>query len=498
MTQAALFGIGAFAVLELLYLLLRRSRWPVRVRVLYHLWAFTVGVVAAMTLVAGDRHLGWRVSASLAAVLTALVGFSLLDSLVFQRPWNPSRGPMMPKLARDVLRVVVLAAAGLVIATAILRQPLPAVLVSSTVLSAVIGLALQDVLKNVFAGMAIELEHPFGRGDWLFLDGQTVQVVDTSWRSVRLRTRDGIDLWEPNSTFSGSRVVNYGNGQRPIGINFRVGLSYDAPPARVRAALLQAARNVPEALAAPEPETFVESYGEFRIEYRLRVWTRAVANLSRFESSVYSRIWYELQRHGLAVPMPTRAVRMQDADQLAERTEGEQRRRAGRLLRETLLFRDLPEEAVERLAAAAERRHYDEGEVLVREGEQGGSLFVIAQGRVRVTAAGSASDSRPIALATIEEGSFLGEISLLTGEPRSATVTSDGGCEVLVLAKEALAPLLEQDPKLAESLAAAVVARQARTAAKLEDRRERSREAFDERHAGSMLQRIRSFFKLPA
>ena len=498
MIQAALFGIGVFAILELLYLLLRRSRWPVRVRVLYHLWAVTVGLVTGLTLVAGDRHLGWRITASLAAVLTALVGFSLLDSLVFQRPWSPSRGPMMPKLARDVLRVVVLAAAGLVIATAILRQPLPAVLVSSTVLSAVIGLALQDVLKNVFAGMAIELEHPFGRGDWLFLDGQTVQVVDTSWRSVRLRTRDGIDLWEPNSTFSGSRVVNYGNGQRPIGLNFTVGVGYDAPPARVRAALLEAARAVPDALAAPEPEAFVDAYGEFRIQYRLRVWTRALANLSRFESAVYSRIWYELQRHGVPIPLPTRTVRWQDAEQVAQRDEEQQRQRAAALLRATLLFRELPDEAIDRLASAAVRRHYDDGEVLVREGEQGASLFVIAQGRVRVTAAGSISDTGPIALATIEEGSFLGEISLLTGEPRSATVTSDGGCEVLILAKEALAPLLEQDPRLAESLAAAVVARQARTAAKLEDRRDRLREAFDDRHPGSLLQRIRSFFKLPA
>jgi small-conductance mechanosensitive channel/CRP-like cAMP-binding protein len=497
MTQAILSGIGVFAILELVYVTLRRSGWPVRVRALYHLWAFSLGVVATLTLVLTERELGWRAAASLAAVLTALVGFSLVDSLVFQRPWNPSRGPMMPKLARDVLRVVVLAAAGLVIATAILRQPLPAVLVSSTVLSAVIGLALQDVLKNVFAGMAIELEHPFGRGDWLLLDGETVQVMDTSWRSVRLRTRDGIDLWEPNSTFSGSRVVNYGSGQRPIGMNFRVGVAYDAPPARVRAALLAAARATPGALELPAPEAFVQEYGESAVSYRLRVWTLSLANLSRFRSAVNSRVWYELKREGLTIPFPMRTVQWHDAARVAERAEEANRGSAARLLRETRLFRDLPVEAVDTLAAAADRLHFDDGEILVREGEQGDSLFVIEHGRVSVSTAVVAAESGPLQLAIMEAGSFFGEISLLTGEPRSATVTSEGGCEVLVLSKEAIAPLLEQDPRLAELLAAAVVARQARTAAKLEDRRGRTREGLDERSASSLLQRIRSFFKLP-
>ena len=227
------------------------------------------------------------------------------------------------------------------------------------------------------------------------------------------------------------------------------------------------------------------------------MWTLALANLSRFESAVNSRIWYELERQGLPIPLPTRTVRWQDAERDAQRDGEAQLRRAAALLRETLLFRELPDEAIAALAAGAERRRFDDGEVLMREGEHGDSLLVVEQGRVKVSAA-AVGAARPIQLAILEPGAFLGEISLLTGEPRSATVTSEGGCEVLVLAKAALAPLLEEDPKLAELLAAAVVARQARTAEKREGRRDRAREALEDRAAGSLLQRIRSFFKLPA
>jgi small-conductance mechanosensitive channel/CRP-like cAMP-binding protein len=496
MIQAAFYGIAAFAVLELLYVLIRRSRWPVNVRWLYHLWALDVGLVVSLAVVAPDRSLAWRIAASIAAVLTALVVFSLLDSLVFKRPWRPEQGPMMPKLARDVLRVVALAAAALVIATVILRQPLPAVLVSSTVLSAVVGLALQDVLKNVFAGMALELEKPFVRGDWLLVDGMPVQVLDTSWRSVRLRNNEGVDYWEPNASLSTSRLINYGSGTRPVGFLFRVRIGYDAPPARVKAALFAAARSAPDVVDNPAPQVFIESYADWAVQYKVRAWTRQVTQQSMFVDGVYARIWYELKRQGLEIPVTTRAVQWRDAEREEATARDDERAASVAMLRGVSLFQDLDETALRQLAAAAAHVHYDHGEVLMREGELGDSLFVIESGRAEVSVGGKEYGTGNIQLASMEPGSFFGEISMLTGEPRSATVTADGGCEVMVLSKEHLAPLLQRDPRIAEQMAAAVVARQAVSAEKLQDRRRRVEEP-GTRPEASLLSRIRSFFKLP-
>ena len=497
MIQGVLHGLAVVAILELIYAVIRRSPYPIKVRWLYHLWAVSVGVVVSLAVLVEERAVGWRISASIAAVLTALVLFSLLDSLVFKRPWNPTLGPMMPKLARDVLRVVALAGAVLIVATVILHQPLPAVLVSSTVLSAVIGLALQDVLKNVFAGMALELEKPFVRGDWLLLDGSPVQVLDTSWRSVRLRNNEAMDFWEPNSSLSTSRLVNLGSGVRPVAWVFRVGVGFMAPPAQVKGALLAAARSAPLVVDTPVPQVFVESYGDHAVIYKLRVWTRSVAQLSVFVDGVYGRVWYELKRQGLELPYPTRTVQMHDARQERERAEALHRAASVELLRGVNLFHELDDAALDQLGTAAAHRFFDDGEVLVRQGEIGDSLFVIERGRVQVSIASKELGSGPIQLAAMEAGAFFGEISLLTGEPRSATVTAEGGAEVLELSKEHLAPLLQRDPRLAELMAAAVVARQARSAAKLEDRRRRLEEPHEMRAQATLLGRIRSFFKLP-
>ena len=496
MIPAIAYGAGVLVALELLYVLLRRSRWPIRVRALFHLWALSAAAVAVLAVMARRETVSWRVGASLAAVLTALVVYSLADSLVFQRPWSPARGPLMPKLVRDVLRIVLLAATALLVATVILDQPLPAVLVSSTVLSAVIGLALQDMLKNVFAGVGLELEKPFERGDWLIFEGQSVQVVDASWRSVRMRTRDGVDLWEPNATLANARLLNYGAGARPIGINFHVQVTYDAPPFRVKAALIDACRSVPGALETPAPEAFLHAFLDSGGDYRLRVWTRDVADLSRFQDAVNSHIWYELRRQGLAIPYPTRNVLWRHAEREERRRDEGRRQVAVELLSQLHFFGDLDGDVIGQLAAAAGHQHFGAGEVLVREGDGGDSLFVVEHGRVRVTKAGDDADAGSVTLATLTKGAFFGEMSLLTGAPRSATVTSDGGCEVLVISKEALAPLLAHDPQLAEQLSAAVMARQADTAATLEDRRDRDRSHRDAPAEASLLQRIRAFFGL--
>ena len=245
------------------------------------------------------------------------------------------------------------------------------------------------------------------------------------------------------------------------------------------------------------PQVFVEGFGDWGILYRLRVWTRAIAQLSVFIDAVNSRIWYELKRQGLEIPQPVSTVRWHHAEREDERLDAAHRRASIDLLRGVNLFAELDDAALEHLANLARHSYFDDGEVLVRQGELGDSLFVIERGRVSVSAASSEIDTAEIQLASMEAGAFFGEISLLTGEPRSATVKADGGCEVLELSKEHLAPLLQRDPRLAELMAAAVVARQARSAAQIEDRRKRLEEPAAMRAHASLLGRIRSFFKLP-
>ncbi|NJL29020.1 MAG: mechanosensitive ion channel, partial [Thermoanaerobaculia bacterium] len=393
---------------------------------------------------------------------------------------------------RDVLRILLLVAFFLLAATQVLGLELSAVLVSSTVLSAVIGLALQDVLGNVFAGMALQLEQPFATGDWLEIEGTLARVVEMSWRATRLRTNEGIALIEPNASIAGARLTNYGSGEQPVAFNFHVGVAYSAPPAVVKAALREAARQVRETAASPAPEAFVEGFGDSAVLYRMRVWTHEVAAATAFRDAIYSRIWYQLQRRGLEIPFPIRTVHLHPPQEQQGDTAVEAR---FKLLSRIDLFKDFAPERLRRLAQQARRELYDDGENLVREGEQGDSLFVVDTGRAIVTKSGLAGSTSGIELAVLGPGDFFGEMSLLTGEPRSASVSSDGSCAVLVLAKDAIEPLMQEDPELAAALSRVLAARRLDLEHRLEDRRSRGTQEQLATEA-SLLQRIRGFFKL--
>lgn len=438
--------------------------------------------------------LGWLTTACLLAC--ALVAYSIFDAF-FLRRVDGSGEARVPALLRELGRGLVLFATLLAALSAINGVPLSAVVVSSTVLSAVLGLALQDVLKNLFAGISMQLESVPRVGDWLNLDGVVAKVVEMSWRTTRLRTNEGHFLIEPNSRLAELRLTNYGSGAAPVAFAFHVGLAYDTPPATAKAALLAAAASSPGALRDPVPVAMARTYGDSSITYELRVWTREVDALSWFRDGVLSRIWYEVRRAGLDIPFPIRTVHHHDV--AGGKAEGERRERAriADLLGRLDLFRGVAPEILAELAAASRKLFFDDGERLVREGEAGDSLFVVDRGRVLVSKAAEDGGTTNVRLAVLESGSFFGEMSLLTGEPRSATITADGGCEVLLLTKADVEPLLAGDPALAETLSRALADRNAATQAAFAARRERrSVTSMIETDHGSILKKVREFFRL--
>ncbi len=498
LTAVAVGGVVLLA-LEVLYLLLRKRVPRFHLNLLYHLWALSLAVLAALRSLGIDllgSAVGGLVS-TVALLLTTLVLYSLVDALILQRPWGKDQGPLVPKLARDVLKLGVLIGVGLFAATEILHQPVGAVLVSSTVLSAVIGLALQDTLKNVFSGMALDLEKPFRAGDWLVIDGGVrAQVVDMSWRSTHLRTKEGLDVYEPNANLSVSRLINYGSGEHPFAVEIRIGLPYGVPPAEIKDVLREAALSAPGALDRPPVRVLLESFDDHAITYFMRVWTRRAANISRFKDGVNSRIWYQLKRHGIDIPFPIRTIHMHEAPDMEQHRQGKALSKASELFSGLDIFQELDAEIVRQLAASSQRRLFDAGEVLVSEGDEGDSLFVVEKGAVRVTKSDPELEGRHVDLAILEEGAFFGEMSLLTGEPRSATVIASDHCGVLVLTKQAVASTLEADPRIAESLSRALAARRLDTQETLEDRRSRGAAEVSLEDEQTFLRKIRSFFSL--
>ncbi|HRC85115.1 MAG TPA: mechanosensitive ion channel [Thermoanaerobaculia bacterium] len=181
---------------------------------------------------------------------------------------------------------------------------------TSAVTSLVLGLALQPILTNFFAGLVISVERSFGINDWIRVGDQEGRVVAITWRTTHLRTRDNDHLIIPNAKIAEERVLNFGLPHRLHLERVVVGADYRTPPYRVRRALLDAAAGLDGVLETPTPEVYVLGFEESAINYELRLWLEDYAARPRISSDARQRIWEAFHRAGITIPFPIRTVEL--------------------------------------------------------------------------------------------------------------------------------------------------------------------------------------------
>jgi small-conductance mechanosensitive channel len=374
----------------------------------------------------------------------------LWDFLIERR-----RQAAVPRLLVDLFNFVVLAVVALAVLNRVFGVDLGALVVTSTVVSAVIGLALQDMLGNVAAGLALQLERPFSVGDWVQVSGEEGQVMQMNWRTLTIRTRDNHHVLLPNGTIAKQPIINYSRPTPLQKIHASVSVAYSHPPGEVRESILRAIGDADGVCREPSPEVLVKSFGEYAVVYDVQFWITDYARLPQIADSVLARIWYALRRDGLTIPFPTRDVKLHTLTEDHE-TQVRQgmRREVFAELRSLAVFKPLADGQIEQLAQSAEIQRYTLGEALVRQGDTAQSLYTIKSGRVRVTVRNENGQVTP--LATLGKGDFFGEMSLLTGEPRSASVIAESETEVVVVDKSDFAAVLASDSGIVEAVSMAL------------------------------------------
>lgn len=252
-----------------------------------------------------DQVLSWLLLFLGAITVIRLTGLLYFDLHL------PHRGVRLPNL----LPMVTVGAAYFVAAIVTFKMSFPEVglaglVTGSAITSLVIGLALQPILGNIFAGIVIGLEKPFRINDWIKIGDVEGRVVSISWRTTHLRTRDSDNLIIPNAKMADDRILNY-YYPHPMHLEkIVIGAEYKTPPYRVRQALLAAAAGVPGALEKPTPDVFVLAFGDSAIQYELRVWIEDIAQRPRIGSDIRTRVWEEFGRRGITIPFPMRTLEM--------------------------------------------------------------------------------------------------------------------------------------------------------------------------------------------
>ncbi|MCI0670562.1 MAG: mechanosensitive ion channel family protein [Myxococcaceae bacterium] len=354
-----------------------------------------------------------------------------------------------PKILRDVLNVALYALSAIPVLKSELDFDLTGILATSAVLSLVLGLALQETLGNLFAGLSLQLEEPFEVGDWVTIGAHTGRVVQVAWRATRIETQTGKLVTLPNNMVAKEAVQNFTGGELPFGVELPLGLSYEAPPNLVKRALAEALKEVEGVLPIPAPVVRVAAYEESSVRYLLRFFVSSAVGPEQARDELLTRLWYRLKRDGIEIPVPQRAVHVR-VPQGPELGEDE----ITALLREVDLFAPFDEDSLLQLRAGVKVRHFGQGERILEDGAEGHTFYVVVRGEVSVRAAGSSTE-----VSRLERGAYFGEMSLLTGEPRAATVVASSDAVLLEVDRALFADLFRTHPELARLLSAILAER---------------------------------------
>jgi small-conductance mechanosensitive channel/CRP-like cAMP-binding protein len=454
-------AIGLGLALALMLWLLRETR-PARRLQISVLVLVVLGVGYLFARPQQGASLG-RVFMAVGVLLIAFTILQLLDVLVWHYLLGERQRVQVPRLLIDVFNFVALTIVVLGILNGVFGVKVADLLFTSTVLSAVIGLALQDTLGNLISGLALQLERPFTVGDWVLIAGLEGQITQLNWRSLTLRTRDNNNVFVTNAYVAKNTVINLSRPAPLQRMHAQVGVAYHHAPGHVKAALVHAMSETEGVLPDPGPKVQVKSYSDSYIQYDLVFWVNDLARMMDIQDAVLTRVWYVLRREGLTIPAPQREVTVRTlAEDHVARAQEQLRNDLFADLRPVPVLAPLNDGEIRQLARQATLHLYAPGEALVRQGEAGDSLFVVKAGRVcvEVTREGGAVTR----VATLGEREFFGEMSLLTGEPRSASIFADTEVEVIVVAKAAISELLQADTALLERLSLALEARMQNTA----------------------------------
>jgi len=475
-------GIGRFL----------KRRAGVQLGLLFRLFCLTLAFYAAIAVY--GVHAPWRHHVGAAAILlSTALGVALVNRYIWDLYFEKKRQTTIPHFLRETV-------GGLIFLLVLLlvlsygyhaEAQLKGLLAGSGVVAIVVGFAGQNLFAGIIGGIAIQINRPYKLGDWLKVGDTYAEVREINWRSTRLCTNDDIYLDIPNNEMVGHQIVNLHYPTELHAMRIRVGVEYKNPPNLVKEALARAAQGAKNVVPDPPVRVFLVDFADYAVIYEIKYYMGNHSRINETNDAVRTNVWYELKRRGITIPFPIRTLQVQRKAALPVQ---EEKAEALSILRGEPLFESLSEEQLNHVVQEARLKLFGRGEPVIEEGAEGDSMFVMLRGAANVFVSKNGSRIR---VATLGAGNCFGEMSLLTGEPRSATVRADGDCYVMEIGKPVMAELLRDAPSYLEKLSELLAQRKMETEGVLKEVATPGEHVLKRRqYTATFLKRLRTFFEL--
>src|SRR5216117_1760416 len=469
-----------------------KRRAGVRLGLPFRLFCLILAFYAAIA--AYGVHASWRrhVGAAVILLSTAVV-VALINRYVWDFYFEKKRQTPIQHFLREVVGGIIF----LIVLLFILsygyhaEAQLKGLLAGSGLVAIIVGFAGQNLFAGIIGGISIQINKPYKGGDWLQVGERFAEVMEINWRSTRLRTNDRIYLDIPNNEMVSHTIVNLHYPTEVHAMRIRVGVEYKNAPNRVKDALFRAASTAEGVLAQPPVKIYLVDFADFAVIYEIKYYMGNHSRVNEIMDAVRTNVWYELKRQGITIPFPIRTLHL---ERKAASPIKDDQAEALSILRGEPLFECLSDEQLDHLIKQARLKIFGRGEPVIEEGSPGDSMFVLLRGEANVLVSKNGST---IQVATLSAGDCFGEMSLLTGEPRSATVRADRDCYVMEIAKPTMAEVLQSAPECLVQFSELLAQRKMETEGILKEANRTGEQVLKQRqYTATFLTRLRTFFQL--
>ncbi len=472
-----------------------------RIRRAVFLFALSfIGTLVATIMVSSGASMdgfGYRLTRWISLLLKSIAIINLIGVLIFSIAFKLVR-VTVPMILHDLI----LALAYIVTAITLLSRSgvdLAGVVATSAVITAVIAFSLQDTLGNILGGIALQLEHTISVGDWIRVDQQEGCVKEIRWRHTSIETRNWDTIIIPNISLMKGQFILLGRREgMPVQhrqwVYFNVDFRYaptDVMHAVETALCAEAIANV---ATSPPPHCLITDYKDSYATYAARYWLTDLALTDPTDSVVRSRIYAALRRADIPLSIPASSIFMtDDNEERRARKQEEEINRRVEAIRHVELFSLLTEEEYRDLAAGMKSSPFVRGEAMTRQGVKGDNLYLIIKGTAEVYITIADQTEK---IATLQAGDYFGEMALMTGETRRATVVAQTDVKCYRLDKKAFQRILQRRPEIAKDISHTLAKRSVELEAKQQELQEDVMNRQVETRQNELLLRIRDFFGL--
>ena len=405
-----------------------------------------------------------------------------------------------PRITEDIVVIIAYAAWGMV-RLRYAGLDLGSIVATSAMITAVVAFAMQDTLGNILGGLALQLDNSIEIGDWIKVDDISGKVVDIRWRSTLVETRNWETVVFPNSQLMKNKFLVLGRRtNQPVQwrrwVWFDVGM--DTSPTKVVAVVEESILQTDIANVAKNPPPsclLMDMDNKGCAHYALRYWLTDLTPDDPTDAAIRWHIVTALQRAGIKLAMEERSVHItKENEKYEEVVHHREVLLRMKTLRRVELFSQMTDEELKALAERLKYSPFAKGNIISKQGSTAHWLYIIISGEAEVYLETPGGGRRIIR--TLGKGSFFGEMGLMTGAPRTASVVAKTDVECYRVDKEMFEEILHARPSIAEEMSHILATRKAELDIALHDIDAESAQKDISKQRGEILATIKRFFGL--